>query len=215
MLNIKSIQILKIGLLITATQFLFANSCKKEGGTKPCINSNYEFNVTSDFSPQKEIYNIGDTIYFTSTFPRQLINVLSQQQVDYSNSVGIKGSINFLILDTTQQILSKANSKFEAISSIGIFLPSATIIEQDKLGIYIVESLNYQFKIGIKLREKGLYCIGALNLGSNGLNGQNCTNATFDMTVTNSNKNINLFQYALGYLPDALLQKSIYCFRVQ
>ena len=216
MLNIKPIQILKIGLLITATQFLFANSCKKEGSTKPCINSDYEFSVTSEFSPQREVYNIGDTIYFNSTFPKNLLNTISQKQVDYINSVGIRGGISFSIMDTSLQQIKCAFSKFEMITFIGSFLLNNGILAEESIGINFIENTtNYQFKIGIKLKEKGLYQFGAFNLGSQGLKNQNCTNATFDMKVTNSNKNINLFQYALGYMPDALLQKSIYCFRVQ
>ncbi len=69
--------------------------------------------------------------------------------------------------------------------------------------------------MGIRLLSKGLFYIGVTDLVSSGLVGKNCTNAGFNMTVTNSNKNLNLFQYALGYVPDALLQKSIFCYRVQ
>ena len=65
------------------------------------------------------------------------------------------------------------------------------------------------------MKTKGLFYIGVTNLGSQGLVGKDCTNAGFSMTVTNTNKNINLFQYALNYTPDAMLQKSIYCFRVR
>ena len=214
MFNIKSIQILKIGLLITATQFLFANSCKKEGGTKPCIISDYEFSVTSEFSPQKEVYNIGDTIYFNSTFPKNLFNTISQKQVDYSNSVGIGGGIAFGYMDTVLQTGVDSYSKFQVIQKVGTFTQITTVPEKGISSLYS-ETSNYSFKIGIICKQKGLFALGVSDLGSNGLNGQNCTNATFDMTVTNSNKNINLFQYALGYLPDALAQKTIYCFRVQ
>jgi hypothetical protein len=60
-----------------------------------------------------------------------------------------------------------------------------------------------------------LFYTGVTNLGSNGIRGQDCTNAGFGMTVINSNKNLHLFQNAMGYAPDALLSKNIYCFRVQ
>ena len=74
---------------------------------------------------------------------------------------------------------------------------------------------NYELKASVKLLSKGLFYFVVTDLGSQGIRGQNCTNAGFNMTVTNTNKNLHLFQNALGYSPDAILAKSIYCFRVQ
>ena len=89
---------LKLVLLITATPIMYGNSCNKNG-SKPCtMVTPYIFSVTSEFSPQKEIYNIGDTIFLTSTFPTNLTNLISNQQADYSNSVGIGGDIGFVLL---------------------------------------------------------------------------------------------------------------------
>ena len=212
MLNIKPIQILKIGLLITVTHLLFASSCRKEG-TKPCINSDYEFSVTSEFSPQKEIYYVGDTIYLTSTFPKILLNSITNQQVAYSNSVGIGGTINFLLLDTITLNFIDSYSKFQAVQQVGTFAQILTVPEKGVSSLFF-ETSSYDFKIGIICKKKGIFALGVNNLYSNGLNGQNCTNAEFNMTVTNTNKHLNLFYYALNYYPDALLEKSIYCFRV-
>ena len=53
-----------------------------------------------------------------------------------------------------------------------------------------------QVILAIKLLEKRLFSIGISNLNSKGLRGKDFTNAGFNMIVTNSNKNLNLFQYA-------------------
>ncbi|TAF95843.1 MAG: hypothetical protein EAZ47_02900 [Bacteroidetes bacterium] len=206
----------KLVLLITATPILFGSSCNKDG-SKPCRNAPYSFDVTSEFSPQKEIYTIGDTIFLTSSFPKILTNLISNQQVTYSNSLGVGSTISTSILDTINKQVKDGLDKFTIFDIVGISsqLQNQNIINAGK-NILFLESFNtYELKIGFILRQKGLFMLGISDLGSQGLRGQNCTNASFNMTVTNSNKNLNLFQYALGYPADSMLAKNIYCFRVQ
>jgi hypothetical protein len=206
---------LKLVLLTILSPFLFGSTCNKDS-SKPCtMVTPFSFNVTSEFSPQKEIYNVGDTIFLTSTFPKLLINLISTQQVNYSNSLSIGGSITFGLLDTILKTGIDSYSKFKVSSTIG---SSSQITNTPNKGIvtnYIETSSEYRISLGIKLLEKGIFVIGISNLNSNGLRGKDCTNAGFNMTVINSNKNLNLFQYALGYPADNMLAKNIYCFRVQ
>lgn len=199
-----------------AILFLSGSSCNKNG-SKPCRNETYSFEVTSMFSLQKEIYNIGDTIYLTSTFSKKITDLISNQQVDYSNSLGVSGSISTSILDTVNKQVQYALDKFIIVDITGNSSQpqNQNILNAGKNVFYFESSNTYELKIGFILRQKGVYMIGVDNLGSQGLRGKNCTNAGFNMTVTNTNKNLHLFQNALGYSPDALLAKSIYCFRVQ
>ena len=205
----------KMLLLITATAFFLGFSCNKDS-SKPCtMVTPYSFNVTSEFTPQKEIYNIGDTIFLTSSFPKVLINMVSNQQIDYSNSLGVGGNFNMAMMDTVNQVAIEARNNFEVINIFGTTTP---ISNSPNLGVnifYVEQTNTYNARFGLKLQSKGLFYIGVTNLGSQGLIGKDCTNAGFNMTITNSNKNLNLFEYALGYAPDAMLAKNIFCFRVQ
>ena len=207
---------LTMGLLITATLFILGSGCGKNNPNEPkqCQSVDYSFSVTSEFSPQRETYNLGDTIFLNSSFPKSLVNLISNQTVDYSNSVGIGGTITYGYMDTIAQIGIDAYSKFTTLPILGSITQILNSPEKGVNSNYL-ESNMYVLKIAIKLKNKGLFVIGVGNLGSKGLIGKDCTNAGFSMTVTNTNKNLNLFQYAMGYAPDALLQKSIYCFRVQ
>lgn len=94
-------------------------------------------------------------------------------------------------------------------------LQNRNIINAGKNVFFLELTGTYELKIGFILLQKGLYILGIDDLGSQGIRGKDCTNAAFKMTVTNSNKNLHLFQYAMGYAPDALLHQHIYCFRVQ
>ena len=93
-----------LGLLITATLFILGSGCGKDNdGSKPCREGRYSFVATSEFSPQQEIYNVGDTIFLNSTISKILYDNVSLQNVDYSNSLGIGGNLNTAKMDTIIQ----------------------------------------------------------------------------------------------------------------
>lgn len=205
---------LKLVLLITATPILFGSSCNKDG-SKPCtMVTPYNFNVTSEFFPQKEIYNIGDTIFIISSFPKLLTNTVSNQQIDYSNSVGIGGDLGIVFTDSISRQNLPAKDSFNYVSITGQFVPRP-INQIQGINTKYFENINYNFKGAIICKKKGVYAISVDNLISRGIRGQNCTNASFNMTVINNNKHINLYQSALGVVLDQNSIDKIYCFRVQ
>ncbi len=206
-------KLLQMMLLITATSFLFGAKCNKDG-SKACRNAPYSFNVTSEFTPQREVYNIGDTIFFSSTFQKVLQNSITNQQVDYSNSLGIGGNLAIGLLDSSNRTISFALSKFKVVNIFGSSSPISNAPDGG-LNILYKEDVNYSFKLGLVCLNKGIYRFGLTDLSSQGIAGKDCTNAGFSMTVTNTNKNLGLFERAIGYYPDALAIKTIYCFRVQ
>jgi hypothetical protein len=207
---------LKKVLLITAIPLLFAASCKKENSTKPCVGNAYIFATTSNWSLQREIYNIGDTIFLNSSFSKNLNDLVGNYNVDYSNSTGINGSITLFELDSIQHLTIDAVEKFN-------FTPISGNISNNnnkpaRIKDYLYQELTniYSFKLGIIPKSKGIYTMFISDLTSQGIVGKNCTNASFTNTLTNSNKNINLFQYAMNRPPASQFEiDRIYCFRVQ
>ena len=206
-------RLLRMVLLITASPILFGSSCNKDS-SRPCRYATYSFNVTSEFSPQKEIYNIGDTIFLISSIPKLLLNLISNQHVDYSNSVGIGGDIGIALPDSLSRENKPAKDSFEYVSITGKFV-TRPINQNQGINNEYFESMNYSFRGGIICKKKGVYAISVDNLISPGLRGVNCTNASFNMIVTNSNKQINLYQSILGITLDQYSIEKIYCFRVQ
>jgi hypothetical protein len=210
------INIFKSGLLITTTLIILSASCNKDK-TKPCLNTVYSFQVTSVWNPQREIYQIGDTIFLDSEFPKILTDNATPvpAQIDYSNSVGIFGDIGFSYLDTVLKQPIPAKDSFGYVSIIGNFT-ERTINQTQGINIKYSELVaKYQFKGGIVCRKKGIYWITVDELSSNGIAGKNCTNAAFGMTVLNSNKHEYLFQNALNITPTPIVLQRMYCFRVQ
>jgi hypothetical protein len=204
-----------IGLLLIAALLLTSSKCNKNP-SQPCLHyTPYNFNVTSVFYPEKETYKVGDTIFFISSFPKIILNTIDSKQVNYSNSLGIAGNLFFDELDTINKVKKFALSKFSYLVDTGR-ISKLDINTDGGVNIFYEETnINYTIKLHIVPNKKGIYMLSVSNLGSQGIRGKDCTNAGFSMQVANTNKNINLFEYALGYTPDALALNVIYCFRVE
>jgi hypothetical protein len=202
-------------LLIIAIQFLLSSGCNKEG-TRPCINSGYIFSINSEWSPQNEVYNVGDTLYLISSFPKLLTNQVTSNIIDYSDATEIGGSYVFYELDTTLRQVKGAIQKFDFFPSKGTIQNGIIVPNEQKLVAYAELANNYSFNCKIVTKAKGIYAFFISNLSCNGLRGKNCTNAGFTNTLTNTNKHISLFEYAIGRPPASQYEVDrIYCFRVQ
>ena len=208
-INIKKV------LLITAIPFFIAASCNKND-TRPCTNGGYAFAVTSEWSPQREVYNIGDTIFINSAFSKNLIDLIGNFNVDYSNAKSIGGNLFVHEMDSVQHVVLDAVQKFNFIQQVGTVSNNSQQANRIKDIFYFESSTSYIFKMGIIPKNKGLYVIFISNLNSQGIIGKNCTNADFANTLSNTNKNLNLFQYAMNRPPASQFEiDRIYCFRVQ
>ncbi len=191
-----------------------SSSCKKDS-SKPCLNiTPFSFNVASNIAPESETYKMGDTLFLNSKIPFAISNNMTNEQVNYENNTGISGSLTFAYFDTSAHLLKASFDKFQIVPYIGNYTPINNTPNNGINCSFVEENRNFQFKIGIIPKQKGIYSLAFNDLSSRGLKNKDCTNANFIMTITNSNKNFNLFQYGLGYPPDAYLQQHIYCFRV-
>ena len=211
------INISKSLLLISVTMIFISSSCNKDS-TRPCSSyTPYSFKITSEWLLQQELYHIGDTLILTSTFPKILTDysTLNLHQVDYSNAVSIASGAIFYSLDSVQHQYIGGVSKFNLFSIYGSILPSTVTPQEHTDLIFQEQANNFFLKIGIIAKEKGIFALYISNGGSEGIIGKNCTNAAFDMTVTNSDKHVGLFQFAMQQTPDVEQQRKIYCFRVQ
>lgn len=209
-----AIKIIGKVLLITGVFFQFGLSCRK--GSRPCQFGSYSFSATSEWSNQREIYNVGDTIFLNSSFPKTLQDALNSSiTVNFSNAIVIGGGIGIGYLDTVVRRAVPARNQFDYISIIGSTGERAVAPDQGLAFSYAELADRYSFKCGLICRQKGIFTVSVADLKSPGINGKNCTNAGFSMTVTNSEKHFSLYQYALGFQNDADGIRRGYCFRVQ
>lgn len=206
----------KVGV-ISLLSTLMSSTCNKNS-TTPCPNlqTMYSFLSTAEWINEREVYNVGDTLYLFSSFPKTLNDQINTSlNIDYSNSSGIVGIIGIVLLDSIQQKFISAKDSFSFVPITGSFTDGT--INQDRVkGITYSEELSqYKFHGGLICLKRGVYEIDVDNLYSAGIRGTRCTSAGFSMEITNPNKHINLFENAIGQPPTLQRQKIMYCFRVQ
>lgn len=163
------------------------------------------------------MYTIGDSLHLHSSFSKTLTDqVNTSWVVDYSNSVGIGGNITLYEFDTVLHKVIDAVNKFNYFVTRGT-LNTSPLSPLNIKDVYYEElSTSYDVDLSILPTVKGIYAIYISDLYSNGLRGDDCTNAGFSNTLTNTNKNINLFEYAMNRPPASQFEiDRIYCFRVQ
>lgn len=194
---------------------LFSQGCGKEK-IKPCLgNGGYSFSASSSLSPQQNTYNVGDTLFFKSTIPKTLQdNINSSFLIDYSNSSGISGNFFTFRFDTLNRTVIGTASPFNFFAIQGQTTPIQNTAVSG-ITYSFKENSTYVLIIAVILKEKGLFYVGTGDCYSPGLPGKRCTEAGFSTKVTNTNKNFEIFEYALGYLADAIQQSKSFCFRVQ
>lgn len=210
------INLTRVVLVITLIQFITGASCKKKDTSCLSTRDGYSFKVASEWSPQQATFNIGDTIFLTSSFSKSLVDQINQSLlIDYSNSVGIGGDIGFAAPDSALRVNKPARDSFKLIAIIGNFVERANNRNQGINNKYLESASAYEFKAAIVCEKKGQYAISVDDLKSRGINGKNCTSASFNMNVLNTQKNVGFYQSALGIILDTESLKKIFCFKVQ
>jgi len=190
--------------------FQFLLACNRDVG-RPCRNG-YAFEATAALSPQQETYGVGDTLFLNSSIPKRLRELNGSGEIDYSGSTGVAGNLFFQRLDSVSQTESWARYDFSLLPQIGR-ASELDFMPEKGINVHYLERETYQLQFAIILNRPGVFAIGVSDLGSRALGNRNCTNAAFTMTITNTNKNLSVYERVLGR-PPGLAARNIYCFRV-
>jgi hypothetical protein len=210
------IKTVKTLLFYLTTQVLLSTGCSKS----KCENDLpvYSFKVTAEWAPQKETYNVGDTIFLISRFPKVLSDQINPSiVVNYSNAKQIDGGIGFGYLDSANQRSIPSIDSFTLAEVEGSYINIASS-QKNRINIAYSENTDhYSFYGAVVCRKPGIYSLGIVDLFCQGVSTTNdCSGAVFDITVTNTDKHLYLHQNALGVDPNnPVLQKYSYDFRVR
>jgi hypothetical protein len=186
---------------------------KDKNETRPCFQLIYYFQVDAQWSAQKTTYLIGDTITLTSRFEKILPDQNGTLR-DYTNSLGIGGDMSVILLDSVNRAVVPAKDSFVFISKIGAFVERG-FNKNSGINTKYIETANaYEFECSVICTKKGIYGFGLPSLLTIGLPSKNCTNASFAVTVTNTDKNKSLYLNAMGVTLTEQDWKAGYCFRV-
>ncbi|MEO6358136.1 MAG: hypothetical protein ABIU77_04410 [Ferruginibacter sp.] len=188
------------------------------GCPKPCVEANYSFAVTANFTPDMDSVKIGDTIFLTSSFPTTLQETQISKLIDYSDASDIGNTISVSQLLPTDSLAKDAVFDFNYVSIIGKIYNDRNIPRPDGVNqlTYSQVGNNYELKIGIIPKKSGVYGLGLGNALSNGRKkGSSCEKASFNTTVVNTNQHFYLFNL---WRPDVVIdqngRRGVYFFKV-
>jgi hypothetical protein len=199
-------------LLLFLCPFFIHFSCNKNE-TKPCRQVQYVFTVESNCLPSDSTYSIGDTLIVQSSFSKNLLDV-EGSLVNYSNSTGVGGNIFINELDSVREEVKNAVGSFSIFSINGSHTLSNAGNANFINTLYLESIDSFKLKIGFIPQKKGLFAFFLSDLGSTGIRGKNCTNASFVNTISNTNRHINYFEFAIDYTPRLYENQRYFCFRV-
>ncbi|MCC6290344.1 MAG: hypothetical protein IT249_20905, partial [Chitinophagaceae bacterium] len=192
--------------------------CKK-GLSVDCTESRYTFNVPINIYPDDEIIHINDTIWFECDFPSKQTDLQTNTIINYSNAANLGTDLGFARLtggDVNNPGVVAAANEFDYIIKTGVFIPDNLLPEQNR--DYNFSELNnaYKFKLGVIAKQKGNYIIGVDNAANVYTKDDECTKATFIITITNVNQHLHCIeQNRPGYTLSEYEQTHSYCFKVE
>lgn len=139
--------------------------------------------------------NIGDTVFLISSFSSMLKDQNTSAQVNYSGSTAIGSTLAVNQLISTDSLAKDAVFNFDYFSIKGRIYNDKNIPSPDGVQQMTWEELdgNYELKIGIIPKVRGLYVLVVGNGISNGQkNSRNCSKASFNISLENTDQHFYL-----------------------
>ncbi|GAB4093482.1 hypothetical protein [Flaviaesturariibacter terrae] len=161
-----------------------------------------------------ETYQVGDTILLISSIPKvQRDRSGGGEMIDYSGSFALGSNIFLRRLDSVSRRDSGGRYDFTIAPLVGR-MTELDFERENGINVYYSEQAAYELKIAFVPIRAGSYLLSFPDPVSRSLGNRNCTNAAFEMTITNPDKHFNVYQMALGRAFDMREARYVYCFRV-
>ncbi|GAA4336064.1 hypothetical protein [Flaviaesturariibacter amylovorans] len=195
---------------LPALVLLCAFRCSRTPDCPP--DSGYAFRVASSWEPGLPGYRVGDTLWFTSRFPKALFDERSRQVVVYSEAQ-VRMALQVYRLDTVRQRHEPAAAEFRYVTVIGT-LPDSFATDQRGFR-FREDSSGYALRVGLVTQRPGLYAIMATQITSAGRAGLACTFATFSNRLSNPDRFVSLYRNAMGAAAQPDVDERLFAFRVE
>ncbi|TCJ14352.1 hypothetical protein EPD60_10160 [Flaviaesturariibacter flavus] len=184
-----------VAVLLPVVVILAAVGCKRE--KVPCEGKAYFFDATLQVAPDRARYAPGDTLYVSGVIPKSLLSTDRNETIDYSGSVGIRGTVSLSRLDSAGRILRDTGFNVLFIAETGRVLDTTTA-RNAALAEFSEGAQNYALRLGIVLRDTGTYLLAITDLYSDGIAGQECNRALFAVRLQNPDRRLGALEQGLG-----------------
>jgi hypothetical protein len=184
------------------------------GCGKNCKDAVYAFTMQESFSPEKDSIAVGDTLWVISSHSTAFTDLVSNSQIDFSNS-NLATNVRILKFpDTSQQVIGGVYD-FGIIKNNGNEIGGDNIPSENKNFYFEEKNNTYLLNIGFIPKQKGLYCISLSNSISIIEKRGGCEKASVNIINTNQNSHLYYYQnFFLGLPPDQYTKTHAYCFKV-
>jgi hypothetical protein len=201
-------------LFIIATATIFS-TCKKSG--LGCANTVYNFKVAAQAYPDKDSVRINDTIWFAVDFPKNLIDINSNNNVSFNGASNLGTALSFDIFiggNISNPGTSYAANNFNYLLLVG---DSVSNPFAERIREYMFKEMNnsYDFKLAIIPKVAGTYAIAISDAANVYTQSDKCTKAAFEIDFANTDQHLYLYQNNRpGYQISGYEATHIYCVTV-
>lgn len=165
------------------------STCKKN--ILGCVVSEYSFQISPKYYPDKDTISIGDTLWFEFNSPDSFADNISGKVVNYANADNLGFYMGFAELVGTNPVqydgvVSKFSFKLISGMQVPNRLPITDTIEKS----FLIKDIGgrYWFKMGIVPNSIGTFRFNLGNPVGVTKNGNSCPKADFTMNITQTNQ---------------------------
>jgi hypothetical protein len=191
--------------------FIYSVGCRK-----PCRNYHYVFKGTGAFSPEEDSIKVGDTVWYSSSIPEQMMDTFMKQTIDYSGASNFATDINFTVVSYDDPTTGAIDS-FLFIPGKGSVSNNPLAPKASKYVVYSEQAGNYEFSFGIVAQKKGIYSLTTVDIENSR---KDCSDAYISLRLTNANTHqcyLNSIYFPgspWGDVIPPIVQTHSYCFKV-
>lgn len=193
----------RITLLIffILTSLVSLNFQCRKGVAFDCDETKYNFEIGIKAYPDEETITIGDSIWLEVNDPDNLLDLNSNNMIDYSGVENLGTVISFQELEG-DSFTGKAVSKFERILIKGEEVTNN--IDPELFKEYLFEDNNgyYQFKMAVVAKDTGVFRIAVSNAANVYRYSDKCTKAYFIINFKETNQHYYLYPSFQGSIDD-------------
>lgn len=185
-----------------------------------CTENKYTFSVTIQAYPDLDSINVGDTIWFESTIPTQLLDKATNQVIDYSNAENLGGDMGFVKFNGEGNVnnagVIPAADNFDYFIKIGNALANPVLPEQNRNYGFIEVNNKYKFMLGIIPKQSGIFIMAMGDIANVFRKSDKCTKAFFGINIVNTNQHLYFIeQNRPGYILSEFDKAHSYCVKVK
>ncbi len=179
------------------TILFLSNACLIQFGCKKlridCTQVKYDFILPVKAFPNKDLINIGDTIFLEINENVSFIDSKSGQTINFNGAENLGSALGFQKYDSVSKNWSDAVSLFSFYLIKGVELKVTSLDIQYR---FIEENGAYVFKLAVIPKQKGLQRLVFSNSNNTYQKTDKCTKANFTINFKETNHNRHLVGYA-------------------